>query len=203
MGAALDQPNRYYDPRFGMEAVKLLPGECYVTAEPLMLVTVLGSCVSVCLRDRSSGLGGMNHFMLPGDTGVQGLLSNSGRYGVHAMDLLINGLMRRGGQRRHFEAKVFGGGSVLKNLSADVGQRNVEFVLDYLDNEASRWPPRTCSTCTRARSTSFPAAAGCWCASCAPWPTIRCCNASGSTASNCPAGSAAGALICSERRDAR
>lgn len=135
MGAALDQPNRYYDPRFGREAVKLLPGECYVTAEPLMLVTVLGSCVSVCLRDRSSGVGGMNHFMLPGDTGVQGLLSNSGRYGVHAMDLLINGLMRRGGQRRHFEAKVFGGGSVLRNLSADVGQRNVEFVLDYLDDE--------------------------------------------------------------------
>ncbi|MDH0289048.1 chemoreceptor glutamine deamidase CheD [Pseudomonas sp. GD04087] len=135
MGAALDQPNRYYDPRFGMEAVKLLPGECYVTAEPVMLVTVLGSCVSVCLRDRSSGLGGMNHFMLPGDTGVQGLLSNSGRYGVHAMDLLINGLMRRGAQRRYFEAKVFGGGSVLKNLSADVGQRNVEFVLHYLENE--------------------------------------------------------------------
>jgi chemotaxis protein CheD len=135
MGAALNQPNRYYDPRFGMEAVKLLPGECYVTAEPLMLVTVLGSCVSVCLRDRSCGLGGMNHFMLPGDTGVQGLMSNSGRYGVHAMDLLINGLMRRGGQRRHFEAKVFGGGSVLKNLSADVGQRNAEFVLAYLDNE--------------------------------------------------------------------
>ncbi|TLP76374.1 chemoreceptor glutamine deamidase CheD [Pseudomonas nitroreducens] len=135
MGAALDQPNRYYDPRFGMEAVKLLPGECYVTAEPLMLVTVLGSCVSVCLRDRSSGLGGMNHFMLPGDTGVQGLMSNSGRYGVHAMDLLINGLMRRGGQRRYFEAKVFGGGSVLKNLSADVGQRNVEFVLQYLEDE--------------------------------------------------------------------
>lgn len=135
MGAALDQPNRYYDPRFGMEAVKLLPGECYVTAEPVMLVTVLGSCVSVCLRDRSSGLGGMNHFMLPGDTGVQGLLSNSGRYGVHAMDLLINGLMRRGAQRRYFEAKVFGGGSVLKNLSADVGQRNVEFVLQYLEDE--------------------------------------------------------------------
>lgn len=135
MGAALDQPNRYYDPRFGMEAVKLLPGECYVTAEPVMLVTVLGSCVSVCLRDRSSGLGGMNHFMLPGDTGVQGLMSNSGRYGVHAMDLLINGLMRRGGQRRYFEAKVFGGGSVLKNLSADVGQRNVEFVLQYLEDE--------------------------------------------------------------------
>ncbi|QRY80662.1 chemoreceptor glutamine deamidase CheD [Pseudomonas sp. PDNC002] len=134
MGAALDH-NRYYDPRFGMEAVKLLPGECYVTAEPLMLVTVLGSCVSVCLRDRSSGLGGMNHFMLPGDTGMPGLLSNSGRYGVHAMDLLINGLMRCGGQRRHFEAKIFGGGSVLKNLSADVGKRNVEFVLEYLDNE--------------------------------------------------------------------
>lgn len=134
MGAALDH-TRYYDPRFGMDAVKLLPGECYVTAEPLMLVTVLGSCVSVCLRDRSSGLGGMNHFMLPGDTGVQGLLSNSGRYGVHAMDLLINGLMRHGGQRRHFEAKVFGGGSVLKNLSADVGQRNADFVLAYLESE--------------------------------------------------------------------
>jgi len=135
MSAARETVNRYYDPRFGLEAVKLLPGECFVTDEELMIVTVLGSCVSVCLRDRSNGLGGMNHFMLPGDTGTQSLLSSSGRYGVHAMDLLINGLMRRGAQRRNFEAKVFGGGSVLQNLSADVGQRNVEFVLDYLGAE--------------------------------------------------------------------
>lgn len=135
MGAALDSLNRYHDPHFGMDAVKLLPGECFVTAEELVIVTVLGSCVSVCLRDRSSGLGGMNHFMLPGDTGTRSLLSSSGRYGVHAMDLLISELVRRGGQRRHFEAKVFGGGSVLQNLSADVGQRNAEFVLDYLRNE--------------------------------------------------------------------
>ncbi|MFV3305052.1 chemoreceptor glutamine deamidase CheD [Pseudomonas sp. NY15181] len=135
MSAARETLNRYYDPRFGLDAVKLLPGECFVTDEELMIVTVLGSCVSVCLRDRSLGLGGMNHFMLPGDTGANSLLSSSGRYGVHAMDLLINGLMRRGAQRRNFEAKVFGGGSVLQNLSADVGQRNVEFVLDYLSAE--------------------------------------------------------------------
>ncbi|AGI22041.1 chemoreceptor glutamine deamidase CheD [Pseudomonas sp. MT3] len=135
MSAAYAPLNRYHDPRFGMDAVKLLPGECFVTAEELMIVTVLGSCVSVCLRDRSSGLGGMNHFMLPGDAGTRRLLSSSGRYGVHAMDLLISALVRRGAQRRNFEAKVFGGGSVLQNLSADVGQRNVEFVLDYLGAE--------------------------------------------------------------------
>lgn len=133
MGAA--QLNRYHDPRFGREAVKLLPGECFASAEDLLLVTVLGSCVSVCLHDPASGLGGMNHFMLPGDTGANPLLSSSARYGVHAMDLLISQLLRLGGQRRHFEAKVFGGASVLQNLSADVGQRNVDFVLDYLDTE--------------------------------------------------------------------
>ncbi|MFZ5959620.1 chemoreceptor glutamine deamidase CheD [Pseudomonas sp. QL9] len=133
MGAA--QLNRYHDPRFGREAVKLLPGECFATADDLLLVTVLGSCVSVCLYDTINKLGGMNHFMLPGDTGTNPLLSSSARYGVHAMDLLISQLQRLGGQRRHFEAKVFGGASVLQNLSADVGQRNVDFVLDYLHTE--------------------------------------------------------------------
>lgn len=129
------QLNRYYDPRFSRDAVKLLPGECHATADDLLLVTVLGSCVSVCLYDSVNHLGGMNHFMLPGDTGAQPLLSSSARYGVHAMDLLINQLLRLGGQRRHFVAKVFGGASVLQNVSVDVGQRNVAFVLDYLSTE--------------------------------------------------------------------
>lgn len=129
------QLNRYHDPRFRRDAVKLLPGECHTSAEDLLLVTVLGSCVSVCLHDPVSRLGGMNHFMLPGDTGANPLLSSSARYGVHAMDLLISQLLRLGGQRRYFEAKVFGGASVLHTLSADVGQRNVDFVLDYLDTE--------------------------------------------------------------------
>ena len=133
--AAAQQLNRYQDPRFGCEAIKLLPGECLATRDELLLVSVLGSCVSVCLYDSQGGLGGMNHFMLPGDGGGNALLSSSARYGVHAMDLLISQLVRLGGQRRHFQAKVFGGGSVLRQLSADVGQRNVDFVLGYLATE--------------------------------------------------------------------
>jgi len=132
--AAAPRHNRYHDPRFGRDAIKLLPGECLATRDDLLLVTVLGSCVSACLYDARSGIGGMNHFMLPGD-GDSAPLSSSSRYGVHAMDLLISQLIRLGGQRRHFQAKVFGGGSVLRQLSADVGRRNADFVLGYLATE--------------------------------------------------------------------
>lgn len=130
-------PNRYYDRHFDTEAVKIGPGEYYVTQRDIVIVTVLGSCVSVCLRDVHQGIGGMNHFMLPGvsDDGL-GPVSASARYGVYAMELLVNRLLRLGAQRANLEAKVFGGGSVMAGIhSYHIGQRNAEFALDYLANE--------------------------------------------------------------------
>ena len=101
------------------------------------LATLLGSCVAVCLFDPQLGIGGMNHFMLPGNTEEgSNPLSSSARYGVYAIEILINHLLKLGAQRRYFEAKVFGGASVLRGFgSNNVGKRNAEFVLDYLHTE--------------------------------------------------------------------
>lgn len=130
-------PNIYYDKHFERQSVKILPGEYYVTSGDKMIVTVLGSCVAVCLRDTLSGMGGMNHFLLPNDNSAEtGLLTESGRYGVYAMELLINHLLKMGANRNRLEAKVFGGGNVLRGLKFNnVGQRNAAFVLEYLELE--------------------------------------------------------------------
>ncbi|HCS66111.1 MAG TPA: chemoreceptor glutamine deamidase CheD [Cellvibrio sp.] len=130
-------PTTYYDRYFERHAVKILPGEYFVTNGDKMIVTVLGSCVAVCLRDKTNGIGGMNHFLLPNDgSNETGLLTESARYGVYAMELLINHLLKMGATRARMEAKVFGGGNVLRGLKVNnVGQRNVEFVLDYLQTE--------------------------------------------------------------------
>ncbi len=129
-------PNRYYDRHFEREAVKILPGEYFATQSDTMIVTVLGSCVSVCLRDPFTKIAGMNHFLLPNDGGSQDVLSESARYGVYAMDILINHLLKLGASRYRLEAKVFGGGNVLKGFTqTNVGERNAEFVVEYLKTE--------------------------------------------------------------------
>jgi chemotaxis protein CheD len=128
--------NVYYDRTFDCDAAKILPGEYYYTSRDMLIVTVLGSCVSACIRDRVKGLGGMNHFMLPdgGDPGSP--VSASMRYGTHAMEILINDLLKAGAKREHLEAKVFGGGAVLRGFSAmNVGERNAAFVLSFLKTE--------------------------------------------------------------------
>ena len=127
-------PNLYYDKNFDIEAAKLMPGEYYVTARDMVLVTVLGSCVAACIRDRVSGIGGMNHFMLPGES--SDILSGPARYGVYAMEKLINELLKMGARRNNLEAKLFGGGNVLRGFTvSNVGERNASFALDYLRNE--------------------------------------------------------------------
>lgn len=127
--------NRYFDRVLNSDAVKVLPGEYFVTGGQEVLVTVLGSCVSACIRDSTTGVGGMNHFMLP-DEGGRELLSSSARYGNYAMEVLINHLFKMGARRNRLEAKVFGGGAVLESLSSSkVGHRNAEFVLSYLKTE--------------------------------------------------------------------
>ena len=127
---------RYRDPSFQATAVKLIAGDCYVTDDPAeMLVTVLGSCVSACIRDPDVGVGGMNHFMLPvGRDGMGDGASNAMRYGNFAMERLINEILKRGGQRHRLEVKVFGGGNVMRGCGA-VGHRNADFVQAYLRSE--------------------------------------------------------------------
>ncbi|MCU0934052.1 MAG: chemoreceptor glutamine deamidase CheD [Thiobacillaceae bacterium] len=133
-------PNHYFDRNFSIEAAKILPGEYYVTARDMLLVTVLGSCVAACIRDPASGIGGMNHFMLPEGGGDQhDLLSSSARYGSYAMEVLVNQLVKLGASRKRLEAKVFGGAAVLRGFTTvHVGAMNSEFVLDYLHTERIR-----------------------------------------------------------------
>lgn len=130
-------PNLYFDRHFEVEAAKIMPGEYYATTRDMLVVTVLGSCVSACIRDRLSGIGGMNHFMLPhNDSDPQSPLSTSARYGTYAMEMLINHLIKLGAKRNNFEAKVFGGGNVLRGFTvSNVGARNADFVLDFLHTE--------------------------------------------------------------------
>ena len=120
----------WYDPQLQSDAVKVLPGEYFVHAENILILTTLCSCIAACLWDHDRGIGGLNHFMLPeGDDA-------SGRYGSFAMELLINELLRRGAARASLEAKVFGGGQVVAGMdSMNIGERNTRFVLDYLRTE--------------------------------------------------------------------
>jgi len=130
-------PHLYFDREHNSEAAKILPGEYYATGRNMVLVTVLGSCVCACIRDRVDGIGGMNHFMLP-DSGQDrsNPLGESARYGVYAMEILINQLLKMGARRSNLEAKVFGGASVLRGFTVNnVGERNAEFVMQFLKTE--------------------------------------------------------------------
>ena len=132
--------NVYYDTTFKCDAAKLLPGEYYYTDKEMVIVTVLGSCVSACIRDRIKGIGGMNHFMLPDPGGdADSPVSPSMRYGTYAMEILINDLLKAGAKRQNLEAKVFGGGNVLKGFSQmNVGERNAQFVRHFLHTQHMR-----------------------------------------------------------------
>lgn len=134
---ASPSPNLYFDRTFNMQASKIVPGEYYVTRRDMVLVTVLGSCVAACIRDKSNGIGGMNHFMLPISTHEKsGWISASARYGAYAMEVMINQILKQGAKRENLEAKLFGGGAVLKNMkSLNVGDDNAKFALDYLKKE--------------------------------------------------------------------
>lgn len=132
--------NVYYDRTFDCDAAKILPGEYYFTPKDMLIVTVLGSCVAACIRDRVTGIGGMNHFMLPdSSTDADSPVSASMRYGTYAMEVLINDLLKAGARRENLEAKVFGGGNVLRGFVAiNVGERNAQFVRQYLKAEGIR-----------------------------------------------------------------
>jgi chemotaxis protein CheD len=133
--------NRYWDRQRECYAAKILPGEYYVTTNDELIVTVLGSCVSACIRDPIMRIGGMNHFMLPASGHQQSILrttldNEATRYGFFAMEKLINDILKNGGRRDYLEIKLFGGGKVIQHMKeADIGNRNISFVRDYLKTE--------------------------------------------------------------------
>jgi len=133
--------NRYWDRQRECYAAKILPGEYYVTTNEEVIITVLGSCVSACIRDPIMRIGGMNHFMLPASGHQQSVLrttldSEATRYGFFAMEKLINDILKNGGRRDFLEVKLFGGGKVIQHMKeADIGNRNISFVREYLNTE--------------------------------------------------------------------
>lgn len=117
------------------------PGEFYVTRESVVLSTILGSCVSCCLYDENKGYFGMNHFLLsqPLSSSKSVISSDAGRYGIHAMELLINEMMKLGTNKKDIKAKCFGGSDILKLTAArtnqNVGAKNIRFIKEYFSNE--------------------------------------------------------------------
>lgn len=132
--------SRSWDSTRNLCTSRILPGEYYVTTHEEIITTVLGSCVSACIRDPLSGIGGMNHFMLPGNTGKRmdkwgGDDCLATRYGIAAMEMLINDLLKLGSRKEQLELKLFGGGKVLAMDVNDVGERNVQFVRQFVKTE--------------------------------------------------------------------
>ncbi|MDI7863379.1 chemoreceptor glutamine deamidase CheD [Rhizobiaceae bacterium n13] len=115
--------------------VHIIQGEYKVVSDPdVVLSTILGSCVAACLRDPVAGVGGMNHFLLPGSVNSLASGGDATRYGVHLMELLINGLLKRGARRDRLEAKVFGGAKTISTFS-NVGEQNAAFAMQFLKDE--------------------------------------------------------------------
>jgi chemotaxis protein methyltransferase CheR len=113
---------------------EIIAGEYFASREPVEICTILGSCVAACLFDPVTRIGGMTHFMLPYHATD---LTVSARYGIHAMELLINEIMKMGGDRRRFQAKVFGGANMFRcqGMTMDVGKRNAKFIREFLAAE--------------------------------------------------------------------
>lgn len=124
------------DPAEGITTVKILPGEFYVTQDNERIETVLGSCISACVRDPIAGIGGMNHFMLPVDknNNSRSDVSDANRYGNYAMENLVNALLSQGAKRERLEFKIFGGGRIMNSLT-NVGWYNIGFAFDYIYTE--------------------------------------------------------------------
>mgnify|MGYP000218057847 CR=1 FL=1 len=113
--------------------VHIIQGEFFVTSDrDVMVTTILGSCIAACIRDPLAGVGGINHFLLPGDLGSTAAADE--RMGVHLMEMLVNGLLKAGGRRDRLEAKLFGGASTVRSRS-DIGKHNAEFAQRFLKAE--------------------------------------------------------------------
>lgn len=137
MLASIPTAKPYFDQRIKCETVFVMPGQHFVQRSgPGAICTLLGSCVSACIRDTSSPAGGLNHFLLPEGAGSEKSMK-SARYGVHAMELLINDLITGGSRKSDLVAKVFGGANVIATSSNhSVGMQNGTFVKEYLQSES-------------------------------------------------------------------
>ena len=135
MTAFGDMQTPEYDARIHGDAAYVLPGFHHVSdSDKYAICTMLGSCVSACIHDPVQNRGGLNHFLLPDDP--NSAAAPSRRYGVHAMEVLINDMLKRGSSKGHLVAKIFGGGKVIKtDADTSVGEKNVEFVRDFLASE--------------------------------------------------------------------
>ncbi len=132
--------NRYWDFRAQAITAKILPGEYFITRRKEVITTVLGSCVSACIRDARQGIGGMNHFLLPLHEGESwstesNIDSLATRYGNYAMEHMITDILKHGGRKKHLEVKIFGGSRIISNMT-DVGKSNIEFVKNFLELES-------------------------------------------------------------------
>lgn len=125
---------RYLPLELRARAVTVMPGECKYSREGAVFTTLLGSCVSLCLIDSEARVGGMNHFMLPGDYDPDHLVSQSARYGGYAMEFLINEVLKLGAIKQRLQAKVFGGANFMADVPS-VGEKNIEFARYYLASE--------------------------------------------------------------------
>jgi chemotaxis protein CheD len=131
----------YYDEKLKRNVRILYIGEYTATGDDVYLSTVVGSCVTVALYSQRRAIGGLNHFMLPeggGQSSDGGILGGAARYGMGAMEFLINELMKLGTRREELSAKVFGGGHVLENIQAKgkgVPDSNIDFAFSYLKTE--------------------------------------------------------------------
>ncbi len=130
--------NEVYDANLMRRVLTLLPGEYGASGEEQVFSTLLGSCIAVVIFDATNRVGGMNHFMLPlAARDRKFYQTETGLYGMNAMELVINAVLKRGGERRHFVAKMFGGGSVLRQpvVGSEVPAQNIRFAEEYLAAE--------------------------------------------------------------------
>ncbi len=115
-----------------IERVCVRSGHIAVSSSSAVLDTLLGSCVAVCLFDPLIHVGGMNHILLPAGAGDD----RNARFGVHAMELLINRLMQMDANRKRLVAKAFGGACVLSGMDTmRIGEMNARFVRNFLQTE--------------------------------------------------------------------
>ncbi len=130
--------HRTYHAKLQKTVIILMPGEYYAGATGEVISTMLGSCIATCIFDAEHKIGGMNHFMLPGTVSSQNMLrTEAGRYGIFAMELLTGELIKLGGDRENFRAKIFGGGNVigLRTSDGDIPQANIDFTKKFLESE--------------------------------------------------------------------
>jgi len=131
---------RTWNREFQLYAANVVPGEFYITEQDECIKTTLGSCIACCVRDPENGIGGLNHFMLPEFNSTKRNLKDTsqlGKEGCWAMEFLINGVLLHGGERSNLEVKLFGGAQLIAGLEgAQVGQKNINFIDDYVNKES-------------------------------------------------------------------